>query len=355
LAVNSRERFRLALSHREADRIPIHDSPWAATVDRWKGEGLPSGISVADYFGYELAGFGADTSPQLPVEVLHEDREYIIERNSFGGVRRNHRDRSTTPEIIDYPCKSREDWERLKPRLQASDRRVDWVSGLQAFQLERSRGRFITYSAAVGYDKIQSYVATVRLLKAVIMEPDWVKDMYTTDAKLAMEMCERMINGGFEFDGAYLFCDLGYRNGLFFSPRHYREQLHPVFKDLCDYFKSRDMPVLLHCCGQVKDLIPYFIEEGITCLQPLEVKAGMDLIELKHRYGDKMCFMGGIDVRLMAQEDPAPLEREIREKIRVAKKGGGYIYHSDHSVPKNVSFKQYERVIQMVKKYGQYG
>jgi len=353
--VNSRERVRLTLSHREADRIPIHDSPWSATVDRWRGEGLPAGMSAADYFGYELCGFSADTSPQFPVEVLHEDREYIIERNAFGGVRRNHRDRSTTPQIIDYPCKSREDWEKLKPRLQASDRRVDWVSGLQAFQLERSRGRFITYNAAVGYDKIQSYVASVRLLKAVIMEPDWVKDMYTTDAKLAMEMCERMIDGGFDFDGAYLFCDLGYRNGLFFSPRHYEEQLHPVFKDLCDYFRSRDMPVILHCCGQVKDLIPYFIEEGITCLQPLEVKAGMDLIELKNRYGDRMCFMGGIDVRLMAQEDPAPLEKEIREKIQVAKKGGGYIYHSDHSVPKNVSFKQYERVIQMVKKYGQYG
>jgi len=353
--MNSRERIRLALSHREADRIPIHDSPWSSTVDRWRGEGLPSGMSVDDYFGYELCGFGADTSPQFPVEVLREDREYIIERNAFGGVRRNHRDRSTTPEIIDYPCKSREDWERLKPRLQASDRRVDWVSGLQAFQLEWSRGRFITYNAAVGYDKIQSYVASVRLLKAVIAEPDWVKDMYTTDAKLAMEMCERMIDGGFEFDGAYLFCDLGYRNGLFFSPRHYEKQLHPVFKDLCDYFKSRDMPVILHSCGQVKDLIPYFIEEGITCLQPLEVKAGMDLIELKNRYGDEMCFMGGIDVRLMAQEDPAPLEREIREKIQVAKKGGGYIYHSDHSVPKNVSLKQYERVIQLVKKYGQYG
>ncbi len=353
--MNSRERFRLALSHREADRIPIHDSPWSATVDRWRGEGLPSGISVADYFGYELAGFGADTSPQFPVEVLQEDEEYIIERNAFGGVRRNHRDRSTTPEIIDYPCKSHEDWERIKPRLQASDRRVNWVSGLQAFQLERSREKFITYNAAVGYDKIQSYVASVQLLKAVIMEPDWVKDMYTTDARLVMEMCERMINGGFEFDGAFLFCDLGYKNGLFFSPRHYEEQLHPVFKELCDYFKSRDMPVILHCCGQVKDLIPYFIEEGITCLQPLEVKAGMDLIELKHRYGDKMCFMGGIDVRLMAQEDPVPLEKEIREKIQVAKKGGGYIYHSDHSVPKNVSFKQYERVIQMVKKYGQYG
>ena len=352
--MKSRERVKRALEHREADRIPIHDSPWQATIDRWRKEGLPSGVSPADYFGYELCGFGADTSPQFPIEVLSEDEEYIVERTSFGGIRKNHRDYSTTPMIIDYPCKSREDWEKIKPRLKPSDYRVDWVSGLQNFHREYSRGRFITYNAAVGYDKIQNYVALPRLLKAVITEPEWVVDMYWTDAKLAMEMCDRMIKGGFKFDGAFLYCDLGYRGGLFFSPKHYEEQLHPVFKELCRFFHSRGMYVILHCCGRVKDLIPYFIEEGIDCLQPLEVKAGMDLIELKEKYGDKISFMGGIDVRLMALDDPKPIEEEIKKKITVAKEGGGYIYHSDHSVPKNVSFEQYKRVIELVKKYGQY-
>ena len=323
-------------------------------MDRWRAEGLPSGVSPADYFGYELAVFSADTSPRFPVEVLYEDDEYIIERTTFGGIRKNHRDYSTTPMIIDYPCKSREDWEKLKPRLVADDYRVDWVSGLRSFHREYSRGRFICYGAVVGYDKIQSYVASERLLKAVIREPDWVIDMYWTDAKLVMEMCDRMIKGGFRFDGAFLCCDLGYRKGLFFSPRHYEEQLHPVFKELCRFFHSKGMYVILHCCGRVEDLIPYFIEAGIDCLQPLEVKAGMDLIKLKEKYGDKIAFMGGIDVRLMALDDPKPIEREIREKITVAKEGGGYIYHSDHSVPKNVSFEQYKRVIELVRKYGKY-
>jgi len=349
-----RERVKRILDHKEADRIPIHDNPWQATVDRWRREGLPSGISPADYFGYELCGFGADTSPRFPVEVLSEDEEYIVERTAYGGIRKNHRDHSTTPMIIDYPCKSREDWEKIKSRLEPDDYRVDWVSGLQRFHREYSRGRFITYNAPVGYDKIQNYVASPRLLKAVITEPEWVVDMYWTDAKLVMEMCDRMIKGGFKFDGAFLYCDLGYRSGLFFSPKHYEEQLHPVFKELCRFFHSRGMYVILHCCGKVKDLIPYFIEEGIDCLQPLEVKAGMDLIELKEEYGDKISFMGGIDVRLMALDDPEPIEEEIKRKITVAKEGGGYIYHSDHSVPKNVSFKQYKRVIELVKKYGNY-
>ena len=97
------------------------------------------------------------------------------------------------------------------------------------------------------------------------------------------------------------------------------------------------------------------IEAGFTCLQPLEVKAGMDIVELKQRYGDHLAFMGGIDVRVMANPDPKAIEKEVRTKLPVAKQRGGYIYHSDHSVPSNVSFEQYCRVLELVRQYGSYG
>lgn len=96
------------------------------------------------------------------------------------------------------------------------------------------------------------------------------------------------------------------------------------------------------------------IEAGFSCLQPLEVKAGMDVRELKREYGDRLSFMGGIDVRLMRADDPNLIEKEIKDKFRVARKGGGYIYHSDHSIPHDVSFQQYKRVMELVRKYGRY-
>ena len=352
--MDSRQRVRMTLEHKEPDRIPIHDFPWQATIDRWRTEGLPSGVEPRDYFGYELADFGCDTGPQFKEEVLSIDDEYITEKDSFGGVRKNHRDVTTTPLIIDYPCKSREDWEKIKPRLTPNDRRVDWVTGLRNNQRERSLGRYNVFNAIVGYDKIQKYVASERLLMAVLREPEWVVDMYRIDADLVMAMCDRMIEGGFEFDGAFMYCDLGYRHGPFFSPKHYEDQLHPIFKELCDFFHKRDMQVFLHVCGNVKSLIPYFIEEGIDCIQPLEVKAGMDLIELKAEFGDKMAFMGGIDTRLMNLDDPRPLEKEIKSKLPIAMEGGGYMYHSDHSIPNTVNFQQYQRVIQLIRKYGEY-
>jgi uroporphyrinogen decarboxylase len=56
----------------------------------------------------------------------------------------------------------------------------------------------------------------------------------------------------------------------------------------------------------------------------------------------------------MATEDPAAIEEEIRTKIPVAKRGGGYIYHSDHSIPNDVSFARYQRVLELVREYGRY-
>ena len=45
------------------------------------------------------------------MRVLERNEEYIVESTAYGGVRKNHRDYSTTPELIDYGIKSREDWE----------------------------------------------------------------------------------------------------------------------------------------------------------------------------------------------------------------------------------------------------
>ena len=167
-------------------------------------------------------------------------------------------------------------------------------------------------------------------------------------------MYETMTDGGFVFDGAFILCDLGYRNGLLFSPHHYDEQLRPTFRRLVDYFHGEGLPVILHSCGCVRELIPRFIEDGLDCLQPLEQKAGMDLPELKQAFGAELAFMGGIDVRAMAAPDPAVIEEEVRAKIPVAMAGGGYIYHSDHSVPHNVGLSRYQHVLELVGEYGQY-
>lgn len=63
--MTGKERVLLALNHKEPDRIPIQDSPWSATIKRWRKEGLPEDADVSEYFGFEFAFFGADCTPRL--------------------------------------------------------------------------------------------------------------------------------------------------------------------------------------------------------------------------------------------------------------------------------------------------
>jgi len=352
--MDSRERIRKVLHHEEPDRVPVHDTPWDQTIDRWHSEGLPVYLSPAEHFNYEIVSIGCDTGPRFPVETLEKTDEYIISRISTGAVNKNFRDHASTPELVDRPVKKREDWEAIKPRLRPDYKRVDWVEAIQTYQRARSEGKFICYACGYGYDALQGYLRTEQLLMTMVTDPEWVREMVMTHAQLTLDMAEMMIGEGIEFDAFWCFNDMGYRNGLLFSPDAYRRTQKEADRMVFSFFHERGMPVILHSCGRIKELIPDLIEVGLDCLQPLEVKAGMDVRELKAEYGDRLCFMGGIDVRAMAAKDPSVIEEEVRSKVPAAMKGGGYIYHSDHSVPSDVSFERYERAMELVREYGAY-
>lgn len=352
--MTSKERIDLALSHKEADRIAIQDAPWWTTVKRWHEEGLPKDTGPGEFFGFELAGVGANLSMRIATETVEETDTYTVVRGADGQLVKNWKNHTSTPEYQDFLVKTRADWEEHKPRLAWSSDRIDLEGARNAQKAARDQGKWFHFSGALGYDRIQAMIGSERLLMAMVEDPDWIQDVFDTFSELLCTALEQMISEGIEFDGCFVYDDMGYRNGSLFSPAMFDQFEFPNHKRFYDCAKAHGLKSILHSCGGVKALIPGLIEAGLTCLQPLEVKAGMDLIELKKQFGDRMAFMGGIDVRKMSHPDPDVIEEEISTKIGCAKQNGGYIYHSDHSVPDNVSFEQFKRVIDLVHKYGSY-
>ncbi len=352
--MTSRERVLAALHHRETDRVPIDDSPWATTIVRWREEGLPANLTPAQYFGFEFSGASADLSLGMETEVIEDTDEYTIAWNANGALHRNFKHSTSTPECLDFRIKTSADWFARKQEMAIGRERINWEAGLAGMRAARDKGLWFPYRAATGYDKTQGICGSERLLIAMAQEPEWAADMYMTAADMIVTTAQLMIDGGFEFDGAFVYDDMGYRNGLLFAPEMYRDQCRPAHAKICDFFHRYGLKVILHSCGDVTALVPDLIDVGFDCLQPLEVKAGMDLLALKEQYGQRLAFMGGIDVRAMAHPDPAIIEQEIRTKVGIAKRGGGYIYHSDHSVPDDVSFDQFKYVMELVRKHGQY-
>jgi uroporphyrinogen decarboxylase len=134
----------------------------------------------------------------------------------------------------------------------------------------------------------------------------------------------------------------------------YREMIFPAHKRLFDFAHNRNLPVVLHCDGCVESLIPDLIEAGIDCLQPLEVKAGMDLVKLKKSYGGRIALIGGMDARALVSNDLRQVREELERKLPPAMAGSGYVLQADHSVPDQVSYETYKYFVERGLEIGAY-
>jgi len=352
--MTSRERFQCMYEHRQADRVPVTDSPWGATIERWRGEGMPEDVRWEDYFGVDrIASIPADNSPRYPVRVLEETDQYRIWTTRWGATLKDWTHAGGTPEFLDFTITDPDAWARAKKRMTPDRDRVDWK------RLEAEYGRWVNDGYWIvggfwfGFDVTHSWtVGTERLLMALVDSPDWCVDMFNTFLDLDIALFEMIWEAGYRFDCIQWPDDLGYKHNQFMSLDMYRELLKPVHKRACDWARSKGVYTHLHSCGDVNPLVPEFIEIGIDALNPLEVKAGMDPAALKRQYGKDLVLHGGINAVLW--DDPAAIEAEMRRVVPALKADGGYIFSSDHSVPTSVGLEDFRRTVELAKELGTY-
>ena len=192
------------------------------------------------------------------------------------------------------------------------------------------------------------------MLTGMLVDPDWVKDMVQTYSQLTLDLMDILFAEEGYPDGVWFYEDMGFKGRPFVSLEMYREIIQPAHRKTIAYAHSKGMPVIMHSCGYVAPLVPGLIEAGVDCLQVIEVKAGMDLLELFRDYGDRLSFMGGIDVRVLYTNDRAVINRELTAKIPEVKRNFGYVLHSDHSIPDQVDYENYTYFVQRGLELGSY-
>jgi uroporphyrinogen decarboxylase len=355
--MTSRERISVVLEGGIPDRVPMHDGYWDEALDRWQGEGLPGQVArdrdaVWDYFGMEIRQISVDPSFRLPTAILGEDQRYVLKQTGDGAVLKYIKGKTSTPGLVSFKVGSRADWEELKPRLLSPEGRLpeDLAERYRAY---REAGRFVVVCLHDPIEASWSKLGPTYLLESMKLDPGLVDDVFATITDLNLAACEHLLGAGYQIDGGWIWGDIAYGKGTLFSPRMYREMLWPYHKRLVGFFTQRGLPVIYHSDGDVRPVIDLLIEAGISCLQPLEAKAGMDILQLKQRYGGRLAFMGNVNFETIALGDDQA-RREISTKVGLGKVGGGYIYHSDHSVPPTVSLAEYRRVLDLIRHYGAY-
>jgi uroporphyrinogen-III decarboxylase len=140
---------------------------------------------------------------------------------------------------------------------------------------------------------------------------------------------------------------------MFFSPAYWRQYFKPGVQAMVQVCHEAGLPVIYHGCGNATRVFPDFIEIGIDGYNPLEAKAGLDVVDLRRKYGHQLGFVGNMNVMEWADAPEDDLKGIVLRKLNAAK-GGGMIFQSDHSVPSNVSGQRYDYVVKLVREYGNY-
>lgn len=352
--MNSRERILTTLEGGIPDRVGRYEYFWSETLDRWQTEGMPSGVAPEDHFDLDIHLLPRpDLTFRFTEEIVEETAEYVTRRDANGVVVKRIREgEGHPPQWLDYRVKNASDWFEFKDRLMPADDRLDPATRTDC-DAAHAKGKFVVIDANEPFVLAWSAIGQVNILTMMAEEPEMVRDMFETYADLLILAAESMLKAGIDFDGAWLRGDMAYRNGPMFSPAMYDSLLFPAHKRLCDYFRSVGRPTMLHTDGKIDMMIPRYIDAGFCAIHPLEAKCDQDVRELKELHGKRITLFGNIDARILSGTKEE-IEAEIRGKLTVAAKDGGYIFHSDHSIPPTVPYENYLYALELLEKYGTY-
>jgi uroporphyrinogen decarboxylase len=126
--------------------------------------------------------------------------------------------------------------------------------------------------------------------------------------------------------------DLGTNNGLFMSPRIYRQLFKPRHVLLCRYVHTHTrMKTFLHSCGSIRGLLPDVIEAGFDIINPVQTTCkGMEPEGLKTDFGKDICFWGGgCDTKsILPKATPAEVRDHVRRRLDIFMPGGGFVFNT---------------------------
>jgi uroporphyrinogen decarboxylase len=113
--------------------------------------------------------------------------------------------------------------------------------------------------------------------------------------------------------------DIAWNKGLLFSPTDFMNHVLPSYQRIAEMVKSHGLYTFFHSDGNTTEIIDGLIEAGYACIHPVDTQAGLDLYELKKKFGQQISFMGHIDL-LAWNEDR--IKQEIHRAENEFKNGG---------------------------------
>jgi uroporphyrinogen decarboxylase len=294
--------------------------------------------------------------PQFEEKVLeHRDGHYIVQdwKGNICEISdtydvsylRTAKD-FVTRRWIKCPVETRDDWEQMKLRYDPrSPERFPDEFEQRAKQLAE-RDDVLVIGVAGPFWQMREWCGFEGLCMMMIDQPGLVAEMAAFWEDFVATLLDRILPHVVP-DMFWISEDMAYKVKAMISPAMTREYCQSSWVRWARQVRTAGCPLVdMDSDGFVGELIPLWIESGVNVCDPMEVAAGNDLVALRHEFGHRMAYRGGVDKRAMAcggqkmRDELKRLEPVIRD--------GGYIPGCDHGVPSDVSWPDYVAYCQLL-------
>ncbi|HBO43266.1 MAG TPA: hypothetical protein DD670_04910 [Planctomycetaceae bacterium] len=363
------ERVIAALNHEEGDRVPVAEFFWTSFVRRCKAElGVGDDFDPYCFWDLDLVVISPNMDPHITgIEVLEDTADYKLMRTGFGATVERKRG-YPMPHYISFETDTFERMEALRfddprdPRRyhEAIDDQINGIGdevnlGLPSFvdRVDAYSDDFCVFGSVCEIqESLWRIIGAENVYYKLAEDPERLAEFVARLGDFLVGIVEGQIEAARgKLSGIYVWGDVASTREMLISPKMWRRLHKPQLKRLCDRIHQAGLKVIYHGCGNALPIFEDLIEVGVDGYNPLEAKAGLDVVELKRQFGGRLAMVGNINVQVLATNDRERVRIEVLRKLNAAK-GGGYILQSDHSVPDSVDPHNYDYMVRLAHEYG---
>lgn len=343
--MTSRERFFCALERGKPDRVPLYE----VVIDEKVMQALLPG---SDYYAFNnwigLDNAGLNRSSWRKDNVQWVNKERGLFRDAWGVIRAFGPE--STPYPVEGPIKRPEDLKTYQP----PDPNAPGALGHLPEVVERFKGKkAITWMGRDGFFNPSFLRGQEQFLLDMIENPKLVHEIIEVCLSFDLPLMRRAIRAG--VDVVVFGDDYADKNGPMFSPKHFQQFILPALKKVVKAAKEEGAYVVKHTDGNIMPLLDMIVETGIDGINPIEPVPGMDIAEIKKRYGHRVALLGNIDCgHLLCFGTPEQVREKVRWTIEVAGANGGLILSSSNSIHSSVKPENYLAMAKACREFGNY-
>lgn len=155
-------------------------------------------------------------------------------------------------------------------------------------------------------------------------------------------------------DCFWLDDDIAMNSGFLVLPDLIHRLWVPRTEKMLEPLREKGIPIYMHCCANLEDLIPIIIDLGVQAIHPVQPNCN-DIVALKEKHHGSMAFVGNLDLAgVLAFGTPAQVKEETKRLIKEFGKEGGLVVASSHSIIDAVPPENYIAMIEATQQYGTY-